>query len=613
LVYIQANENVDCYTESQKIADSIQKSITGFQKEILASTLLTEAYIEVNGTDFDKDAIYDRYYSSGGLQEKDILIEIEFDFVVSGNQDCYVDSPCDDDDFVFSFEAPLTFCEKVNDCLGIDPLGESDYFLNEQGDFVQVSGGGASVIEITQAGLLALIGLGNVENATYQITDISGFEAVYVNGISPNIINSNGCGHAYVPVYVPDTDYKGQYHSELGAVADGEIYTWGEWNYKNESGGALTPDLPTENQFDSLDRFTQLAKSDVNYYTMRNFYCGVRQDVTVNEVSIDLGNGANTIQALDVFNLSLGYTTAEMLCAISKPSTFLNTNVALINNRVLDNGQILGNLCNTFSVVKNCFISAGTLADNTLDQNCLMDNLVEVNGGQILLLSSHFSFNNGGATLGNIRCDNGLFEIQAALIDHQSHILDFTVTGCDFKIQDIDIMRASVISGWTVETDMQIKNGHIYNSQITNFTYDQDMTTYHEEMSVSLENVVADGFTNIPIGGTDIYGNKGCVSVLHIFDDSPLNNGETALYGVIPDSAVVNKIIVSGASSINGTSLDIGVSVDSPSEISFPVAFFSGTNSFDVGIEATGNRSLIITAGGNITTGEVKIKVEFTI
>jgi hypothetical protein len=85
------------------------------------------------------------------------------------------------------------------------------------------------------------------------------------------------------------------------------------------------------------------------------------------------------------------------------------------------------------------------------------------------------------------------------------------------------------------------------------------------------------------------------------------------LYNLIPTGAVVNKIIVTG-SVLTGTSLDIGVSVDSPSEISFPVAFFNGTNSFDVGVTATGNRSLIITAnGGNITAGTVKIKVEFTI
>ena len=35
-------------------------------------------------------------------------------------------------------------CEEVRDCLGISESGEADYFLNEQGDWVQVQGGGGS-------------------------------------------------------------------------------------------------------------------------------------------------------------------------------------------------------------------------------------------------------------------------------------------------------------------------------------------------------------------------------------------------------------------------------------------------------------------------------------
>ena len=128
LVYIQGNEDVNCITESQKIADSIQKSITGRQKQILASTQLTDAYIEVTGTNFVKEEIYKQYYSNGGLQEKDILVEIEFDFVISGNQDCFVDSPCSDDEYIFSFDAPQTFCERVDACLDI-PTANGNYVL----------------------------------------------------------------------------------------------------------------------------------------------------------------------------------------------------------------------------------------------------------------------------------------------------------------------------------------------------------------------------------------------------------------------------------------------------------------------------------------------------
>lgn len=39
-------------------------------------------------------------------------------------------------------QLPSNICEEVQDCLGISPSGEADYFLNEQGDWVQVQGGG---------------------------------------------------------------------------------------------------------------------------------------------------------------------------------------------------------------------------------------------------------------------------------------------------------------------------------------------------------------------------------------------------------------------------------------------------------------------------------------
>jgi nitrogen fixation protein len=41
-------------------------------------------------------------------------------------------------------QLPSNICEEVQDCLGISPSGEADYFLNEQGDWVQVQGGGGS-------------------------------------------------------------------------------------------------------------------------------------------------------------------------------------------------------------------------------------------------------------------------------------------------------------------------------------------------------------------------------------------------------------------------------------------------------------------------------------
>lgn len=128
LVYAKIAESANCESESQKIADSIEKSITGRQKAILTSTQLDNAYIEIKNTNYEKHSIYSGYYSVGGLGDNDILIEIEFDFIVEGNQNCFVDSPCAEDDFVFDFDAPETFCERVDTCLDI-PTEDGEYVL----------------------------------------------------------------------------------------------------------------------------------------------------------------------------------------------------------------------------------------------------------------------------------------------------------------------------------------------------------------------------------------------------------------------------------------------------------------------------------------------------
>lgn len=139
LVYAKSTENINCSSQSRLIADSIEKSITGRQKAFLASTQLVNAYIEVKNTTLEKHTLYSNYFTGGGLGDNDILIEIEFDFIVEGNQNCFVDSPCAEDDFVFDFEPPQTFCEKVDECLGITPEGSASLFLNQLGNWANPS------------------------------------------------------------------------------------------------------------------------------------------------------------------------------------------------------------------------------------------------------------------------------------------------------------------------------------------------------------------------------------------------------------------------------------------------------------------------------------------
>lgn len=52
-------------------------------------------------------------------------------------------------------QLPSNICEEVQDCLGISPSGEADYFLNEQGDWVQVQGGAVDSVN-GQTGVVVL-------------------------------------------------------------------------------------------------------------------------------------------------------------------------------------------------------------------------------------------------------------------------------------------------------------------------------------------------------------------------------------------------------------------------------------------------------------------------
>jgi hypothetical protein len=367
LIYIQGNENVNCSTESQRIADSIQRSITGRQKQILASTQLTDAYIEVTATDFDKDAIYQRYYSSGGLQEKDILIEIEFDFVISGNQDCFVDSPCDDGDYIFSFDAPKTLCEKINECLDI-PTSNGQYVLDITGgvkSWSEYSPTGAVVISKTQAQFLALVSGGTLEfPATYKITDVQ--NGLYIDTLSASTFSPS----ATLSFLAPDYSLRAQYHHTDGAIANNAIVTWGGFYWTNTSGASATPNLTSEAILDNTGAFTKVTKSVANGYetilldvsitdTLFVFY---GKDVNGNEVKVN--EALNTLigfNPIDVFqwNDQRIFNNSVLVCnnKLSYSQSIIYSNIGDFNyeptNKVASISQNLLNNSTISSIYAN--------------------------------------------------------------------------------------------------------------------------------------------------------------------------------------------------------------------------------------------------------------------
>lgn len=569
LVYIQGNEDVNCITESQKIADSIQKSITGRQKQILASTQLTDAYIEVTGTNFVKEEIYKQYYSNGGLQEKDILVEIEFDFVVSGNQDCFVDSPCSDDEYIFSFDAPQTFCERVDECLDI-PTVDGQYVLDITGgvkSWSQYSPSGAVVITKTEAQFLALVSAETLQfPATYKITDIQ--NGLFINTLSASTFNEE----AVLSFLSPDYALHAQYHSTDGAVANGSTVTWGGFYWTNNTGGAVTPDLPDNFDIDSdLTGWTKVSKSVANGYVevlLNVTLLPTGSSLSVSFVSDNKCNQYPAINSLDESEYS--YTLLSWIDSALPPLFVNNQNVFIVNNKLDDASSLSANYTIKRALIQQCkLLNGASIGGNILEGleekfskiiNCVIDG--ENSGIRInRLVDSEFK---------NLNFSNtGIWAEHNTLQHCVIQNLSYSVTGLNFSFN--------------------------------NFSFKEDKTIDLTGWSRSVE-------------GVSIINGSGYFVVEHDFATSPLNSGSSVFYNLILSGAVVTSLSISAAS-LNGSSIDIGVETDNESAVSLPTALLNGTNTnADVYIVATANRSLSIKAnGGNITAGTITIKVEFEI
>jgi len=129
-----------------------------------------------------------------------------------------------------------TFCELVDECLGISISGEADYFLNEQGDWVQVQGGGGAVDSVNgQTGAVVLtkcdIGLGNVDNTSDVNKPVSTAQAAadtavlnasksYADGLVTGLLDDRGNYDASSNLF-PSSGGSGV----AGAILKGDLWT----------------------------------------------------------------------------------------------------------------------------------------------------------------------------------------------------------------------------------------------------------------------------------------------------------------------------------------------------------------------------------------------------
>lgn len=158
----------------------------------------------------------------------------------------------------------------------------------------------------------------------------------------------------------------------------------------------------------------------------------------------------------------------------------------------------------------------------------------------------------------------------------------------------------------------------IYN-RTNGFIYNNDGNVGDNKFVTVIANNEQDVYENIAadydiVGAVNEVNNVNGSSFFftHNFTTSPLNSGSSVLYNFIPTDAILTSLSIS-ASSLNGSSIDIGVETDNESVVSLPTSLLNGTNTnADVYVVATANRSLSIKANGaNITAGSITIKAQF--
>lgn len=502
--------------------------------------------------------------------------------------------------------------------------------------------GGGSAISTTKAAFLNFVANSQlVPSAVYKITDV--FEGLFVETLSINQFNPSATLCAYLPNYIEDADYKGQYHSALGAVADGEIYTWGEWNYKNESGGSLTPNTPSPNVFDTLNRFTQLAKSSTNYYTLIELLATIDSQLNITWVE-----HPQKLNSFDYYAVSQGFSLGKANAALAMLNQFnnfgdyigQNIGVVIYNCRVDASSTfgILGNTGNFASEIYNSFVVGdGSINKNTFQAEGAIYNIVgNVNVRKNVIGGSNSRINDISAT------DDYYIDILHNELYDNNRLTNITGTGAnEMYIWDNHLQENTDIANWAIDsTFVQFANCHLNNEvNLTDYTFN-DLSDKHINLNFA-HNVSLTNLTNISINSASIeypqasltvinltgfaaniqsetiQSNKGWFSLEHNFSTNPITSGNQILYNLLPTSSYATNAVLIVESAVGGTgNLEIGINTDDTDYVIPPTAAASVANTIVNTLSniTTGNRSLRLAAsGGDITSGIIRVKIEFIV
>lgn len=122
ILYSQGNENVNCSSHSQNVANGLRLYLSGVQNAFQSAIGLENAKISITGIETDKNVVWNSLYNTPSkLKDNDILIALEFEFQLEGVLSCFISQPCDV--VTFTYDASyVTLCQKVNECMGIEVI-----------------------------------------------------------------------------------------------------------------------------------------------------------------------------------------------------------------------------------------------------------------------------------------------------------------------------------------------------------------------------------------------------------------------------------------------------------------------------------------------------------
>jgi hypothetical protein len=238
------------------------------------------------------------------------------------------------EEIIISSQATPFSCEDVNECLGISDIGESNKFLNEQGDFVTVSGftcsdlDSCSTSNLQEGSRLYFTNGRAVTALTGQnislFTNNSGF--ITSSALSPYLTITSAAS-TYQPIGSYLTSISGLNISQLNndsgyiteAIADTKYYSITNPNSFITS-SALTPYLLSSTASSTYEPI-------ITPGTISQYYRGDKTFQTLDKSTVGLGNVDNTsdsskpISTATQTALDLKANKSEVVVLVNKIST----------------------------------------------------------------------------------------------------------------------------------------------------------------------------------------------------------------------------------------------------------------------------------------------------